>query len=138
MTKIWVNGCFDILHVGHIRLLQYARSLGSELTVGIDSDERVKGSKGEDRPYNSQEIMAEILAAMSCVDNVVVFNSDEGLTNAVKEYSPDLLVVGYDYRFKEVIGEEYSKGVAFFNKVEGQSTSAILNREKLLLKEKVV
>jgi D-beta-D-heptose 7-phosphate kinase/D-beta-D-heptose 1-phosphate adenosyltransferase len=128
--RIWVNGCFDVLHVGHIRLMQYARSLGDHLTVGIDTDERVRKAKGEDRPFNNQNIRAEILMSMSCVDDVVTFDSNEGLENAIRSYGPDLIVVGDDYRFKDVVGEKHSQGVAFFSHIEGQSTTKILNYNK--------
>lgn len=128
--KIWVNGCFDVMHVGHIRLLQYANSLGDYLTVGIDTDERVRNAKGKDRPFNNQDIRAEILMSMSCVDNVVTFDSNEGLEDAIQSYQPDLIVVGEDYRKKDVVGEQYSRGVAFFKRVGGHSTTKILNYNK--------
>lgn len=125
--NIWVNGCFDVLHVGHIRLLNYAKSLGSNLMVGIDSDSRVKKLKGEDRPFNCEEDRREVLLSLGAVDEVVIFDSEEGMIGEIKKFRPDLMVVGNDYRFKDVVGEDLSPGVLFFKKIEGYSTTCILN-----------
>lgn len=129
MSKIWVNGCFDVLHVGHIRLFKYAKSIGNYLRVGIDSDERVRLLKGKDRPYNNQNIRVEFLNAISYIDDVVVFGSEEELRYSIQMYSPEVIVVGSEYKFKDVIGKEYSKNVSFFERVEGYSTSFILGGE---------
>lgn len=128
--KIWVNGCFDVLHVGHIRLFQYAKSLGTELRVGIDSDARVAQSKGEDKPVHTLDIRREVLESIKYIDDVVSFGNDHQLKECIQEYAPDLIVVGDDYRFKDVVGEELSRGVAFFKKIKGYSSSNILNHEK--------
>ena len=129
MSKIWVNGCFDVLHVGHIRLFKYAKSIGNYLRVGIDSDERVRLLKGKDRPYNNQNIRVEFFNAISYIDDVVVFGSEEELRYSIQMYSPEVIVVGSEYKFKDVIGKEYSKNVSFFERVEGYSTSFILGGE---------
>ena len=126
MSKIWVNGCFDVLHIGHIKLFEYAKSLGTHLMVGIDSDERVKELKGQNKPYNNQNIRVEFLNSIKYIDDVVVFNTEEELRNLVRVYSPDVMVVGSDYKDKVVIGEEHSKSLCFFEKIEGHSTSSIL------------
>ena len=124
--KIWVNGCFDLLHIGHIRLLKYARSLGSTLTVGIDSDDRIAISKGKKRHINKQNIRKEMLMSIRWVDNVIVFNTDRELEDLIKMHS-DRIVIGSDYRNKRVIGSEYSE-VMFFNKIENYSTTNLLEK----------
>ena len=127
MRRIWTNGCFDILHIGHIKLLEFAKSQGDYLIVGIDSDERIKSSKGEERPINSQKDRCEFLRAIGVVDEVVIFNSSEGLSNAVKENFIDLIVIGDDYEGKNVIGSEHSD-VLFFKKIPDISSSSIISK----------
>ena len=83
---IWTNGCFDILHVGHIELFKYAKHLGSKLYVGIDSDEKVKRDKGDDRPFNKLSDRIRVLESIKYIDKVVSFDSTEGLENLVQEY----------------------------------------------------
>lgn len=127
MRKIWANGCFDVLHIGHIKLLEFAKSQGDYLIVGIDSDERVKESKGPGRPINNQRDRCEFLRAISAVDEVVIFSSTEGLTNAIKENDVDLIVIGDDYEGRNVIGAEYSE-VLFFKKIPGISSSSLISK----------
>ena len=131
MTKVWTNGTFDVLHVGHLKLLEYASSLG-QLTVGIDSDKRVKELKGEDRPFNTTEDRKYFLESLKFVHEVVVFDSREELINMVKEFEPDYMVIGSDYIDKPVYGSEYAKELRFFNKLEEYSTTKILNYEKAI------
>ena len=126
MKKIWVNGCFDILHIGHIRLLEYAKSRGDFLTVGIDSDNRVKELKGKDRPINSEFLRIEMLEAIKWVDSVVVFSSDKGLERLIQLYS-DLIIIGSDYRTKTIVGSKYSK-VEFFDRIDNYSTTNLVER----------
>jgi rfaE bifunctional protein nucleotidyltransferase chain/domain len=128
MSKIWVNGCFDIVHVGHLKMFQYAKSLGKELRVGIDSDMRVKILKGNDRPIFHQEDRKYFLNALECIDSVVVYDTAEEMASLIKEYEPDLMVVGDDYRNKPVVGEEYSRAVAFYKKHRGYSTTNIIDQ----------
>ena len=127
MRRIWTNGCFDILHIGHIKLLEFAKSQGDYLIVGIDSDERIKSSKGEGRPINNQKDRSEFLRAIGVVDEVVIFNSSEGLSNAVKENFIDLIVIGDDYEGKDVIGSEHAD-VLFFKKIPDISSSSIISK----------
>ena len=127
MRRIWTNGCFDILHIGHIKLLEFAKSQGDYLIVGIDSDERIKSSKGEGRPINNQKNRSEFLRAIGVVDEVVIFNSSEGLSNAVKENFIDLIVIGDDYEGKDVIGSEHAD-VLFFKKIPDISSSSIISK----------
>lgn len=127
--KIWVNGAFDILHIGHIKLLKHAAAMGY-LKVGIDTDERIKELKGPNRPFNSFNTRKEILQSLRFVDEVVGFNSEEELINHIKTYQPNVMVVGSDYKDKHVIGAEYAKRVIFFNRIDDISTTTILNYEK--------
>lgn len=120
MDKIFVNGTFDILHTGHIRMLQYAKTLGS-VTVGIDSDIRVKALKGKDRPINNQTERAEMLLALKSVDRVVVFNTDKELVDLVCEC--DIMVKGSDYKGKRIIGEDVCSQIIFFDRIDGFSTT---------------
>jgi len=123
MKTIFTNGCFDILHPGHIGMLKYARSLGDELIVAIDSDSRVKSKKGLTRPINSSIIRKEILNAIRYVDRVYIFDSDDELSNLVKTISPYIMVVGSDWKDKKVIGSEYAYKIEFFKRMEEYSTT---------------
>lgn len=129
MVKVWVNGTFDILHVGHIKLLEYAASFGS-LTVGIDTDKRVKELKGNDRPFNNTESRKYMLESIKYVDNVVTFDSREELIQLVKDYTPDYMVIGDDYVDQKVFGSEYAKHLIFYKKIPNFSTTNILNYGK--------
>jgi len=124
--KVWVNGTFDVLHIGHVRLLEYASSLGS-LRVGIDSDKRVKELKGEDRPFNTLQDRIEMLLSLKYVNDVKSFDSREEMVNLIKSWEPDYMIVGSDYKNKPVIGSEFTKNLLFFDRLEKHSTSKILS-----------
>lgn len=126
--KVWVNGTFDVLHLGHIRLLKYAASLG-ELRVGIDTDERVKRLKGESRPFNNLGERIEFLSALKFVKDIVTYTTDEELENHIKNFRPDIMVKGSDWKGGIIIGGRYVKDVIFIDMVEGKSTSKILGYE---------
>jgi D-beta-D-heptose 7-phosphate kinase/D-beta-D-heptose 1-phosphate adenosyltransferase len=126
--KVWVNGTFDVLHVGHLKLLEYAASLG-KLRVGIDSDKRVKELKGLDRPYNSTDDRKYFLESLKSVTDVVVFDSRQELINLVKQYEPDYMIVGDDYKNQTVYGSEFAKQLIYFEKLPDYSTSKILSYE---------
>jgi len=128
--KVWVNGTFDVLHVGHLKLLEYSASFG-ELRVGIDSDRRVQELKGNDRPFNTTEDRKYFLESLKFVKEVVVFDSREELIDLVKKYQPDYMVIGEDYRDQIVYGSEYTKNLIFFEKVPNYSTTKILNYESI-------
>ena len=121
MKKVFVNGTFDILHVGHIALLDYAKSLGDQLVVGIDSDARVKLLKGSDRPINSQIERGTLLAALKSVDEVFVFDTDDELRSLIQ--ACDIMVKGSDYRDKPIVGQEICKQIVFFERLNGYSTT---------------
>lgn len=127
MQKIFVNGTFDILHAGHIQLLNYAKSLGDVLLVAIDTDRRVKQLKGNGRPINNQEDRKLFLHNLKPVDTVMLFDSDQELIKIIKEYQPDIMVKGSDYQSKKIIGEEYIKRVIFYEHT-GHSTTGLIQR----------
>ncbi len=126
MKKVFVNGCFDIIHRLHIELLNFAKSHGEVLYVSIDSDERVKQLKGPTRPINSQEDRKFLLENLKAVDRVLIFNTDEELTNLVKIIQPDIMIVGSDYKDKRVIGSEHAKELKFFDRIDGYSSTQII------------
>ena len=121
MKKVFVNGTFDILHVGHIALLDYAKSLGDQLVVGIDSDDRVRLLKGSNRPINSQLERGTLLSALKSVDEVFVFDTDDELRSLIQ--ACDIMVKGSDYRDKPIVGQEICKQIVFFERLNGYSTT---------------
>ena len=125
---IWTNGCFDIIHRGHVDCLRFAKSLGDHLVVGLDSDDRIKTAKGESRPYNKLIDRMEVLGAIKYVDEIRPFTSDEMLENLVKEIAPTYFVKGSDYKGKKIIGAEYASEVVYFNLTQGHSTTNILKK----------
>lgn len=132
MTIVWTNGCFDVLHRGHIEMLSYAKSLGDVLYVGIDSDKKVNKDKGSSRPFNNEQDRLYMLKSLKAVDEVVIFSSPEELTEEIKKISPDFLVVGSDWEGKQVVGAEHSKQVCFFERIDGYSTTQILEKNENL------
>lgn len=122
----FVNGCFDILHIGHIRMLAFAKNQCDYLIVAIDSDSRVKELKGKSRPINDQSIRSEILNAISAVDEVKIFDSATGLENLIYKINPDIMIVGVEYKNKVVIGSEHAKKLIFFERIGNYSTSKII------------
>jgi D-beta-D-heptose 7-phosphate kinase/D-beta-D-heptose 1-phosphate adenosyltransferase len=124
---IFTNGCFDILHRGHASYLQKAKALGDILIVGLNSDESVHRLKGENRPVNSLEDRAYLLAALESVDYVVPFEEDTPYV-LIERVQPDILVKGADYEGKEVVGSDLAGEVRLIDFVEGKSTSNIINK----------
>ena len=126
MKIIFVNGCFDVLHPGHIQLFKYAKSLGDYLIVAIDSDKRVSEMKGPERPIFSQSDRSQTLEAIRYIDVVYIFDSKEDLENLLKDIAPDIMIVGSDWKGKEVVGKHYAKTVRFFDRVGEYSTTKTL------------
>lgn len=126
MSRVWVNGTFDVIHYGHIELFEYVASFG-KLKVGIDSDSRVKSLKGENRPFNKIEYRKTILESIKFVDSINVFDTDDELINLVKNYKPDYFIIGDDYINKNIIGAEFAKKILFYKKIDDISTTKILN-----------
>ncbi len=129
MSVVWTNGCFDVLHRGHIEMLKYAKSLGHVLYVGIDSDQKVRQDKGKSRPFNSQDDRAYLLQAIRFVDEVIIFDSKDDLANNIRKVSPDFLVVGSDWKGKDVVGDEYAGEVKYFTRIGDYSTSRVLGEK---------
>jgi len=123
MKVSFVNGCFDVLHPGHIELLKYARSLGDYLIVAIDSDRKVAEMKGPERPIFSQHDRSTMLASIRYVDVIHVFDTKEDLEDLLESISPDIMVVGSDWKGKEVVGSQYAKSVRFFDRIGEYSTT---------------
>ena len=121
---VFTNGCFDVLHKGHLTLLKEARSLGDKLVVGLNSDESVKRIKGSDRPFNDLDTRKEQLLLIPYVDDVIIFEEDTPY-NLIKKLSPDLIVKGGDYNVEEIVGHDLAP-VHIVPTVEGYSTSKIL------------
>ena len=111
---IWVNGCFDVMHMGHIEMLKYVKSLGQTLIVGTDTDERIKSNKGPTRPLNNLALRVSFLEAIRYVDKVVTFGSDEQLNDLIRFYNADTMVVGEEYKGRRVVGGECVKNIIFY------------------------
>ena len=122
---VWTNGVFDILHIGHLKLLRHAYSLGNRLIVGINSDASVKRLKGDLRPINGEDTRKESLLELGFVDEVIVFEEDTPL-EAITKLEPDIIVKGGDYTFDTVVGNHLAK-VVIFPTVEGHSTTRMIN-----------
>ena len=123
---IFVNGCFDILHRGHIELFKYAKSLGNKLIVAIDSDEKVKKDKGPSRPINHQEDRRFVLKSIRYIDEVRVFSSPCELESLIKSVSPDIMIVGSDWKGKKVVGSTHAGELRFFERIHEYSTTSIV------------
>ena len=123
MKISFVNGCFDVLHPGHIKLLEYARSFGDYLIVAIDSDRKVAEMKGPERPIFSQSDRSLMLSSIRCVDVVHIFDTKQELEELLESIKPDTMVVGSDWKGKEVVGSRYAKSVRFFDRQGDYSTT---------------
>ena len=130
MVKVWVNGCFDVLHRGHFELFKYAKSLGDFLVVGIDSDQKVKQDKGSSRPYNKMDDRLFALNCIRYIDEVHYFDSKQGLENLIRKEKPDIMVVGSDWKGKEVVGSQFAGKVEYFERIGDYSTTNILKNIK--------
>ena len=122
-VRVFVNGTFDLLHPGHIALLNYAKSLGNYVIVGIDTDDRVREKKGPTRPIYNQEDRGLMLIALEAVDEVTYFDSDESLEALIKDVKPDIMMVGSDWKGKSVIGQHSAGKLIFFDRIEKYATS---------------
>jgi len=127
MKVVWTNGCFDILHRGHVEMLEYAKSLGDYLVVGVDTDKRVRGSKGDGRPVNTMEDRVRLLESIKYIDKVCWFDSDEELDTQVLSSGAEVIVVGSDYKNKNVIGSRHVEEIKFYEKIDGYSTTKTIN-----------
>ncbi len=124
---VFTNGCFDILHSGHVTYLERAKSLGDILILGLNSDDSVKRLKGPSRPINDEMARATVIAALSSVDYVVIFDEDTPL-NLIKAIKPDVLAKGGDYKIEDIVGREWAKETVTIPFVDGFSTTATINK----------
>lgn len=135
LEVVFTNGCFDLLHPGHIQLLNEARQFGSKLVVGMNSDSSVKRLKGDNRPIVNEEGRMLSLSSLESVDAVVVFDEDTPL-KLIEAIIPDVLVKGSDYQKSNIVGaeivEEHGGKVELINLVPGYSTSKIINKIKTI------
>ena len=128
MSKsVFVNGTFDILHSGHLELLNFAKAQGDRLFVAIDSDDRVRRLKGEGRPINTAWDRRKMLLNLKAVDEVEIFRSDEELKMWIKQVSPAIMIVGSDWEGKPVIGSEFAKELIYFKRIDEYSTTKIIS-----------
>ena len=123
--RVIVNGTFDLLHRGHLELLNYAKSLGDQLLVAIDTDRRVKELKGPSRPVNNQDDRKFFLYNLRPVDIVMTFDSEQDLIDIIKEYKPDIMVKGSDYKGQPIVGSQYCKDIVFYDRTEHSTTKTI-------------
>lgn len=130
---VFTNGCFDLLHVGHVRYLQAAKALGDLLVVGVNSDASVKTLKGPDRPLQNEKDRAEILAALNTVDYTVIFSEDTP-ENLIQQVKPNVLVKGGDWPVDKIVGSQfvqsYGGTVKSLNFVENRSTSSLIEKAR--------
>lgn len=123
-NTIFTNGCFDILHRGHVELLKYCKSLGGHVVVGLNSDSSVKQLKGDSRPFFTQQDRKFMLQSCMYVDEVVIFNQETPY-EIIKEIKPDVIVKGGDYDKTKVVGHDLAE-IKIFNYIDGYSTSKII------------
>ena len=122
---VFTNGCFDLLHIGHVSLFQKARTLGDVLIVAINSDSSLAQLKGPKRPLVPQTDRTQLLSALTCVDYVVVFN-EQTPYELLSKLKPDILVKGGDYKIEDIVGKEFVKEVYRYPLVEGKSTTNLI------------
>ena len=128
-TIVFTNGCFDILHKGHLSYLREASKLGDIFILGLNSDSSVKRLKGNDRPINNENDRAEVLSFLDFIDYITIFD-EETPYELIKSINPDVLVKGGDYKAEDVVGKEFSGKVEIIPFVEGYSTTSIINKLK--------
>jgi D-beta-D-heptose 7-phosphate kinase/D-beta-D-heptose 1-phosphate adenosyltransferase len=118
---VFTNGCFDIIHRGHIELLKFCKDMGGQVVVGINSDESIKKLKGNERPINNEKDRVFLLESLKYVDKVIIFEEDTPY-NLIKQIKPDIIVKGSDYSKELVVGKDLAE-VIIFEKIDGYSTT---------------
>ena len=121
---VFTNGCFDVLHRGHIELLKFSKRIGDHLVVGLNSDESIKRIKGSDRPINNQKDRKMLLEELRCVDKVIIFDEDTPY-DLIQSVNPDIIVKGGDYTPQEVVGNDLAE-VVIFGTIHGYSSTKII------------
>lgn len=128
---VFTNGCFDLLHVGHVRYLQEAKKLGDILVVALNNDQSVKKLKGPSRPVQNENDRAEILAALACVDFTLLF-SEETPENIIQKIKPDILVKGGDWKVEQIVGSDFVQAnggkVYSLQFIDGKSTTRLIQK----------
>tara|TARA_B100001109_G_scaffold93219_1_gene75795 strand:- start:91 stop:492 length:402 start_codon:yes stop_codon:yes gene_type:complete len=125
---VWTNGTFDILHPGHIQLFKVARSLGDKVIVATDTDAKIKNDKGDHKPVNDLYYRVAMLEAIKYIDVVLTFNDRKELEGLIQLYNPDILLLGDDWRYGDVVGREHAKEVRFLPRVGGYASSNTIKR----------
>jgi D-beta-D-heptose 7-phosphate kinase/D-beta-D-heptose 1-phosphate adenosyltransferase len=123
MKRIFVNGTFDIIHAGHIYLLNFAKEQGDYLLIAIDTDRRVKEKKGNTRPINNQFERKLLLLNLKSVDEVKLFDSDEELIEILSTYKPNIIVKGSDHKENSRLSKQYCDEVIFYDRIDQYSTT---------------
>ena len=129
--KVWTNGCFDIIHKGHLELFKFCKILAGgdgEVIVGIDSDNKVKKDKGKNRPINSLIDRMTMLNSLIYIDKVIPFDNATELERTIKWITPHAMVIGSDWKGKEVIGKKHADKLIYFDRVGNYSTTDILKK----------
>ena len=130
-NTVWLNGTFDVLHAGHIKLFREAKKLAGpsgKVIVGTDSDERIRELKGPTRPINNLIDRVDFLRAIKYIDMVVAFSNTKSLEAHIQWYSPDILLIGDDYIDKPIIGAQYAKEIVYFPRYGGLSSTNIIGQ----------
>ena len=127
-NQIWINGVFDVLHMGHIKLFQRARQMGLPVMVGIDTDARVKQLKGINRPINPLHDRIEFLKAIKYIDGIQSFSTDGELSSIISKHSPRYMLIGEEYLGKVIVGKEFVKEIIYMKQYGDLSSSNIINR----------
>ena len=128
MSIVWTNGTFDILHPGHMQLFKVARSLGDKVIVATDTDAKIMKDKGDHKPVNDLCYRVAMLEAIKYIDVVLTFGDRKELEGLIQLYSPDILLLGDDWRNGDVVGRKYAKEVRFLPRVGGYASSNIVKR----------
>lgn len=126
--RVWLNGTFDVLHMGHIHLFQQSKKLypNSIICVGVDTDKRIRQLKGDNRPINPLHHRVEFLKSIRYIDQVVTFGTDQELIRQIRVFSPDVMCIGDDYRDRTIIGEKFIPHIEYIERFEELSTTNII------------
>jgi len=126
MKTVFVNGTFDVLHPGHVKLFKVARSLGDRVIVATDTDEKIRKDKGPAKPINDICHRVAMLESIKYIDIVLYFNTRKELEDLIQLYSPDILLLGNDWENGDVVGREFVKEVRFLPRVGGYSSTKVI------------
>ena len=134
MNKVWVIGCFDLFHLGHLEMLLFAAKQGDELYVGLDSDTRVRARKGVGRPIQDEATRFLLLKSLFMVKDVYLYDTDFQLERMIEKMNPQVMVLGDEYQNKNIIGRQYCEKITFFKTKEGYSTTELI---KIIRNERI-